>query len=65
MTMHDWVLMLEAIRDHKEVAIPAQLHLRGQINGIVNSLGGEAEALEYFMKVEAAQCTDISEVNNG
>jgi len=55
MKMEEFVEALKAIAEHREVLIPAQIHLRGQINSIIDALGGETGAYEYFKKVYEAE----------
>lgn len=51
MKIEEFLEALKAIAENREVMIPAQLHLRGQINSIIDSLGGPTAAFEYFKKV--------------
>jgi len=48
MTMEELVATLEAIKDNKEVLIPYQLHSAGQIQNIIESIGGINAAVEFF-----------------
>lgn len=51
MKMEDWVEALEGIKNNKVVKIPYQLQREGQINSIIESLGGELATFQYFQKV--------------
>ena len=55
MKMEEFVEALKAIAEGREVMIPAQIHLRGQINRIIDALDGPTEAYEYFKKVYEAE----------
>ena len=55
MTIEEFIEALKAIAENREVSIPAQIHLRGQINDIIDSLGGPTAAYEYFKKVYEAE----------
>ena len=59
MTMEDFVNMLAAIRDDKVVLIPYQLHCDGQLRGLIRSLGGTSEAVDYFGKISKAESPTI------
>lgn len=61
MEMEEFVKMLKAISDNREVLIPAQIHLRGQISDVIDSLGGTVTAYEYFKKVHDAEAPTYSE----
>jgi len=55
MAIEEFVEALKAIAEDREVMIPAQIHLRGQINSIIDSLGGPTATYEYFRKVHEAK----------
>ena len=55
MKMEEFVEALKAIAEDREVMIPEQIHLRGQINSIIDALDGPTEAYEYFKKVYEAE----------
>lgn len=61
MTMEQWIELLRGCRDNKKVMIPAQLHLRGQLSGIINSFGSEEITVEYFESVLNAEPAIIEE----
>lgn len=63
MTMQEWVNMLDAVCKGKEVLIPAQLHLKGQLADLSLGMGGIAPMKEYFEKVLEAQPAEIKEIN--
>jgi len=55
MNMDEYVKMWKDISEGKEVAIPAQLHLDGQMTGMIHILGNVDEVYEYFKKVKDAE----------
>jgi len=55
MNMDEYVKMWKDISEGKEVAIPAQLHLDGQMTGMIHILGNVDEMYEYFKKVKDAE----------
>lgn len=54
MTMQDFVNILVAIRDNKEVKVPYQLIKHGELNNIINALG-QSGAVDYFGKILEAE----------
>ena len=62
MKMEDFVDALKAIAENREVCLPAQIHLRGQINDIIDALGGPTATYEYFKKVNEAELPKYPEV---
>jgi len=55
MTIEEFIGALKAIAENREVSIPAQIHLRGQMHNIMDSLGGPTAAFEYFKNVHEAE----------
>jgi len=55
MNMDEWVEALKAIHENRNMLLGVQLHLRGQINAIIDALGGTKAAYEYFVKVQQAE----------
>ncbi len=61
MNLEQFIDALAAIAVRKEVSIPFQLQIHGQLVDVINSLGGAQEATEYFRKVADAQPPTIGE----
>ena len=61
MKMEEFVEALKAIAENREVLIPAQIHLRGQLNNIIDTLGGATAAYKYFEKVREAEAPTYPE----
>lgn len=61
MEMKDFVKMLKGISDGKTVLVPAQIHVRGQLNRIINAFGSAKQAYEYFRKVLEAEAPTYKE----
>lgn len=59
MTMQDFVNILVAIRDNKEVKIPYQLIKHGELNSIVDVLGCNG-AVDYFEKILEAEAATFT-----
>jgi len=55
MNMDEWVEALKAIHENRNMLLGAQLHLRGQVNAIIDALGGTKAAYEYFVQVRNAE----------
>ena len=55
MNMDEWVKMWKDISAGKDVAVPAQLHLDGEMTGIIKVLGEVDDVYEYFKKVKDAE----------
>lgn len=55
MTIEEFIGALKAIAENRQVMIPAQIHLGGQINDVIDSLGGPTATYEYFKKVHEAE----------
>lgn len=55
MNMDEYVEMWKNVSEGKEVGIPAQLHIRGQMRDIASVFGSEQGAYEYFKKVKDAE----------
>ena len=60
MTMQEWVDMLTAIHEGKRVLIPAQLHLRHQLEDLSLGMGGIEPLKEYFVQVLNAEPSEIT-----
>jgi hypothetical protein len=61
MTIEDFKDILAGIRDEKCVCIPFNLHCDGQINAIIEALGGPADAFDYFMDVSNTEPAEFYE----
>jgi hypothetical protein len=55
MNMDEYVKMWKDISEGKEVKVPAQLHLDGEMTGIIRVLGEVDDVYEYFKKVRDAE----------
>ena len=55
MNMDEWIEALKAINENRSMLLGAQLHIHGQINAIIDALGGTNAAYEYFVKVRQAE----------
>lgn len=59
MTMTEWVKLWEVISLGGEPKIPAQLHIHGQFNTLIDAFGSITAVYEYFATVERAEPADL------
>lgn len=62
MNLEKFIELLEALEEGKKVLVPAQLHIRGQIEKLKDAFGSYGNVAAYLKKVLYAEDFDYQEI---